>query len=53
MKQLQIALISANNFQNPYPVYPLGISYLSSYLLQYLPEVDELTFDFNMGSYDD
>jgi radical SAM superfamily enzyme YgiQ (UPF0313 family) len=53
MKQLQIALISANNFQNPYPVYPLGISYLSSYLLQYLPEVDVLTFDFNMGSYDD
>lgn len=28
----KIILISANRFRNPYPVYPLGISYLKTYL---------------------
>jgi len=43
----KIALISANFFKIPYPVYPLGISYLSSYLSATLPDRFEvLTYDF-------
>jgi len=34
----KIALISANFYKIPYPVYPLGISYLSSYLSATLPD---------------
>ena len=33
-----IALISANFYKIPYPVYPLGISYLASYLSATLPD---------------
>ena len=37
-----IALISANFYKIPYPVYPLGISYLSSYLSATLPDEFEV-----------
>ena len=37
MKKI-IALISANFYKIPYPVYPLGISYLSNYLSATLPD---------------
>ncbi|MDR1675462.1 MAG: cobalamin-dependent protein, partial [Tannerella sp.] len=49
MKQC-IALVSANNHRIPYPVYPLGISYLTSYLATYLPEYGVKVFDFNLGT---
>jgi len=42
----KIALISANVFKIPYPVYPLGISYLASYLSSTLPD------DFEIKLYD-
>lgn len=44
-----IALVSANRHQEPYPVYPLGLSYLISYLQVHLPEGYEIKpFDFNL-----
>lgn len=44
-----IALISANNYKTPYPVYPLGISYLSTYLSSTLSDEFELKlYDFNL-----
>lgn len=50
-----IAFISANNYTNPYPVYPIGISYLETYLRGNLTDMDYsiAKFDFNLGSYDD
>jgi len=49
----RVALISANNYRIPYPVYPLGISYLYSYLISRLPDYRFSLFDFNKGSFDD
>jgi len=53
----KIALISANVYKIPYPVYPLGISYLASYLSSTLTDDFEIKcFDFNLeetGSFDD
>ncbi|MDR0574991.1 MAG: radical SAM protein [Tannerella sp.] len=44
----KIALISANVYKIPYPVYPLGISYLASYLSSALPDDFEVKlYDFN------
>jgi radical SAM superfamily enzyme YgiQ (UPF0313 family) len=48
-----ILLISANAYTNPYPVYPLGISYLHTYLKKRLPYHAISTFDFNHGSMSD
>jgi radical SAM superfamily enzyme YgiQ (UPF0313 family) len=48
-----ILLISANAYINPYPVYPLGISYLYTYLKKRLPQHNISTFDFNNGSLSD
>jgi radical SAM superfamily enzyme YgiQ (UPF0313 family) len=47
-----IALVSANMHRIPYPVYPLGISYLTSYLSIHLPDCEVQVFDFNRGTYD-
>ena len=45
----KIALISANVYKVPYPVYPLGISYLASYLSMTLPDTFEIKlYDFNL-----
>jgi radical SAM superfamily enzyme YgiQ (UPF0313 family) len=49
-----ILLISANVFRDPYPIYPIGVSYLKTSLERALPEgcrVD--TYDMNFGSLDD
>ena len=44
-----IALISANDHKIPYPVYPLGVSYLASFLSSTLPDTFEIKlFDFNL-----
>ena len=49
----KLLLISANRYANPYPVYPLGLSYLYSYLSERLPDLDILSFDSNLNGNDD
>lgn len=49
----KLILVSANRHTEPYPVYPLGISYLSSYLTREMPDLEISIFDFMTGSYDD
>ncbi|MDR2148210.1 MAG: radical SAM protein [Tannerella sp.] len=45
----KIALISANKHNIPYPVYPIGISYLKSYLsLHYPDNYEVITMDVNI-----
>jgi radical SAM superfamily enzyme YgiQ (UPF0313 family) len=48
-----ILLISANAYTEPYPVYPLGISYLYTYLKKRLPHHNFHFFDFNRHSLSD
>lgn len=49
----KIALISANNYRIPYPVYPLGVSYLATYLRNKLSDCRVDIFDCNMGSFEE
>jgi radical SAM superfamily enzyme YgiQ (UPF0313 family) len=49
----RIALISVNNFKIPYIIFPIGISYISTYLNEKMPEWQKEVFDFNMGDYED
>lgn len=46
----KILLISANTFADPYKVYPLGVSYLCSYLRKSSPGLTVDTYDMNFGS---
>lgn len=48
---MKILLISANIYAIPYKVYPLGISYLKSYINDHYPEWEIELFDFNFGDY--
>ena len=48
----KILLVSANQLAVPYPVYPLGISYLKTYLKNNLPDHEIFTFDFLDNSYE-
>ena len=48
-----ILLVSTNAFTAPYPVYPLGISYLYTYLKKRLPHHNFRFFDFNRQSLSD
>ena len=50
VKKRKFLFVSANRFAIPYPVYPLGISYLFSYLSRRMPEFDFRIFDFNLGN---
>jgi radical SAM superfamily enzyme YgiQ (UPF0313 family) len=50
--QKKIVLVSANQVVDPYPVYPLGLSYLSSYLKKKLPEFEIVFFDMNTSTID-
>ncbi|MCX6244170.1 MAG: radical SAM protein [Bacteroidetes bacterium] len=43
----KLLLVSANKFAVPYPVYPIGLSYLQSYLSERMPQFDIRIFDFN------
>ena len=43
----KLLLVSANKFTVPYPVYPIGLSYLNSYLSERLPQFEIRIFDFN------
>lgn len=50
---MKICFISANKFKEPYPVYPIGVSYLMTYLKEAIPDCDITLFDFNLdGDYD-
>jgi len=46
----KLLFVSANRYSNPYPVYPLGISYLVTYLTERLPDYNIRVFDFNLGT---
>lgn len=46
MNTKKLLLISANVFDIPYPVYPLGISYIATYLTSKLPNYEIKLFDF-------
>jgi radical SAM superfamily enzyme YgiQ (UPF0313 family) len=48
-----ILFVSANTLTNPYPVYPIGISYLYTYLGKRLPQHNFMFFDFNRHTLDE
>ncbi|MFZ4520460.1 MAG: lipid biosynthesis B12-binding/radical SAM protein [Bacteroidales bacterium] len=50
MEGKKLLFVSANRYANPYPVYPLGISYLYTYLSGRLPHYEIRIFDFNLDS---
>jgi radical SAM superfamily enzyme YgiQ (UPF0313 family) len=50
MEKRKLLLVSANRLSVPYPVYPLGLSYLSCYLEKRLPWLEIRVFDFNLSS---
>ncbi len=47
MNKRKLLLVSANQYAVPYPVYPIGLSYLHSYLSSRLPNFEIHIFDFN------
>ncbi len=47
-KSKSILLISANRHCDPYPVYPIGISYLSTYISKHLSDYKLLVLDLNL-----
>lgn len=53
MRNKKMILVSANRHKEPYPVYPLGISYLYSFLAANMPDLETYLFDFMTGSADD
>ncbi len=53
MKQRKLLFVSANQYANPYPVYPLGISYITTYLQERLPDFIIRIFDFNLNNHDE
>lgn len=48
MKKRKLLLVSANRFAFPYPVYPIGLSYIYSYIKKKLPELDIRILDLNL-----
>ncbi|MFP4023367.1 MAG: lipid biosynthesis B12-binding/radical SAM protein [Thiohalospira sp.] len=50
MKEKKILFISANQHTDPYPVYPIGLSYLTTYLKEHLPDFDISIIDLNFNS---
>jgi radical SAM superfamily enzyme YgiQ (UPF0313 family) len=47
MDKRKLLLVSSNQCVIPYPVYPIGLSYLHSYLSSRLPDLEIQVFDFN------
>ena len=45
----RLLLVSVNQYASPYPVYPLGISYLHTFLKNKLHEFEIEIFDFNIN----
>lgn len=52
MTKKRILFISANQLVVPYPVYPIGISYISTYLQEHLPDFRVDLFDLNLDTTD-
>jgi radical SAM superfamily enzyme YgiQ (UPF0313 family) len=50
MSSKKLILVSANRCTEPNPVYPLGISYLKSYLSRQMPELEIYIFDLMIGT---
>jgi radical SAM superfamily enzyme YgiQ (UPF0313 family) len=48
-----IILISANQLKVPYPVYPLGVSYIASHIKKHLPQLTIHVFDYNLGNHEE
>ncbi|MBN1198414.1 MAG: radical SAM protein [Bacteroidales bacterium] len=48
MNRKKLLLVSANRFAVPYPVYPLGISYLLSYLQSRMKNIEIQVLDLNL-----
>ncbi|MBP5611448.1 MAG: hypothetical protein J6X20_01785 [Bacteroidales bacterium] len=46
---MRIAFISANNYHVPYPVYPIGVAYLMTYINRQYPACATAMFDCNQG----
>jgi len=53
MSSKKLILVSANRYSVPYPVYPLGISYLKAYLAEQMPDLEIRLFDFMTGSFEE
>jgi radical SAM superfamily enzyme YgiQ (UPF0313 family) len=53
MNSKKLILVSANRHALPYPVYPLGISYLKAHLAEKIPALEIYIFDFMTGSFDE
>ena len=53
MNKRKLLLVSANRFATPYPVYPIGLSYIHSYLSEKIPELEIRIFDFNLYTISD
>jgi len=52
MDKKRLLLVSANRHAVPYPVYPLGLSYLYSYLLEHLSGFEIRVIDLNLETND-
>jgi radical SAM superfamily enzyme YgiQ (UPF0313 family) len=50
---MNILLISANTYSVPYKVFPLGVSYIKTYIQDHYPDWSVAIYDFNFGSYAD
>jgi len=48
-KNKSILLISANKYCDPYPVYPIGLSYITTYMTTHLPQYKILELDLNLN----
>ena len=46
-------MVSANKHAEPYPVYPLGISYIQTYLNEASPDLEIRLFDINLQQLSD
>ncbi len=52
-KSRKLILVSANRHEDPYPVYPIGVSYLASFLKTNKPDIEITLFDFMTSSFED
>jgi radical SAM superfamily enzyme YgiQ (UPF0313 family) len=50
MIKKNVLLISANSLKEPYPIYPIGIAYLETYLNAHCPQFEVSVFDCNLNS---
>jgi radical SAM superfamily enzyme YgiQ (UPF0313 family) len=53
MKEKKILFISANQHIVPYPVYPIGLAYISTYLKEKLTDYNIQIVDLNLSTIDD